>query len=138
MQGSIEYEVAGGVLVDGDRMLLLRDSRTGEIRLPKGHLEQGESHEEAAIREVAEETGYRPVGEVTCLGRMLNEFASNGGHIRRWETYYLMQVDGASRLAPRATDRARFKALWLPVDEAAKSLTFESEREFARRALEGP
>jgi len=135
--GPIEYEVAGGVLVDGDRVLLLRDNRTGEMRLPKGHIEQGESHEEAAIREVAEETGYQPVGEVTCLGRTLNEFATNGRHIRRWETYYLMRVGEYSGTARRGTDRARFKVLWIPADEVTKALTFESEREFARRALEG-
>ncbi|MBQ9418408.1 MAG: NUDIX domain-containing protein [Bacteroidales bacterium] len=47
---------AGGVVVDADgRVLLIR--RLGHWDLPKGHVEAGESLREAALREVAEETG---------------------------------------------------------------------------------
>jgi ADP-ribose pyrophosphatase YjhB (NUDIX family) len=38
-------------------MLLIRPSRD-EVRLPKGHVEAGETLRAAALREVAEETGY--------------------------------------------------------------------------------
>ena len=53
---------AGGVLITGDaKILFCHPTGTSWARwaLPKGHVDHGESTEEAAIREVLEETGYR-------------------------------------------------------------------------------
>ena len=47
---------AGGVVLLGDQVVLRRTAR-GEYLFPKGHLEEGETEEETALREVAEETG---------------------------------------------------------------------------------
>jgi 8-oxo-dGTP diphosphatase len=56
-----EIEAAGGVVVD-DRdgtVLLVHRPRYDDWSLPKGHLEPGETFEQAALREVFEETGVR-------------------------------------------------------------------------------
>jgi len=47
----------GGVVVHGDCVLVLRRPGRGEVRLPKGHVEPGESPQETALREVREESG---------------------------------------------------------------------------------
>ena len=48
------------------------------MRLPKGHVEAGETDAQAALREVCEETGYCKVAIVDDLGTMLGEFPRNG------------------------------------------------------------
>src|SRR5882672_11199642 len=53
---------AGGVARDGDRVLMIRVQTLEGKEIwtfPKGHLEPGETAEQAAVREVEEETGYR-------------------------------------------------------------------------------
>ena len=56
------YSSSGGVVIHDDRVLLIKRKERPEIRLPKGHIEPGESRAEAARREVAEETGYAHLG----------------------------------------------------------------------------
>ena len=51
------YTAAGGVVVRGEDVLVLRRPGRDEIRLPKGHVEPGEGLAEAALRETREETG---------------------------------------------------------------------------------
>jgi 8-oxo-dGTP pyrophosphatase MutT (NUDIX family) len=63
-------EAAGiAIVADGDQMLFLKRSDTGEWALPGGHLEPGELHEAAARRECEEETGLCPPGAVSFLWR---------------------------------------------------------------------
>src|SRR5262249_18549255 len=52
----VTYCSAGGVVIDGDQVLLVRKRRLPEVRLPKGHVEPGEGRKQAALRETAEET----------------------------------------------------------------------------------
>lgn len=63
---------AGGVLVkiigNHPHILLIRDKKYQDWVLPKGHVEEGETIEEAALREVREEAGLSKVKIVTSLG----------------------------------------------------------------------
>jgi len=61
----VRYIAAGGVVVHDGRVLVLRrlsppsvPPTGGEVRLPKGHVEPGESVQAAALRETREESGY--------------------------------------------------------------------------------
>ena len=65
---SVSYRSAGGVVYADGRILLLDRPTRGEIRLPKGHIERDESDEDAALREVTEETGYACLEIVADLG----------------------------------------------------------------------
>ena len=65
---SVDYVAAGGVIIRDGQMLLLDRPRRGEIRLPKGHVDPGETHDETALRESAEETGYADLEIVEDLG----------------------------------------------------------------------
>ncbi len=134
-----EYESAGGVVIDaaGEHVLvLLRPGRPGpdgrpEVRLPKGHVEPGESREETARREVHEEAGLPDLDIVADLGHQTIEFDWRGEHVVRDEFYFLMRLlPGTETAQPEK----QFQRKWLTWDEALDRLTFEAERAWVRRA----
>jgi 8-oxo-dGTP pyrophosphatase MutT (NUDIX family) len=143
-----EYHAAGGVVVDdAGRVLLIerlivRGGKVGlEVRLPKGHVEPGETDEQAAVREVCEETGYCGLAVLADLGEYLTEFdwPDEQTHVRRCEHYYLLRltdpVAGQPHFDHPEAEEALFRPRWAAdLTEAEQSLTFDSEREFIRRA----
>ncbi len=132
------YASSGGVVIHQGRVLLVRKRHRPEIRLPKGHVEDGESRSEAALREVREETGYCNLRILADLGTVVNRFTipDEGVHVTRHEGYFLMTLEDETQAPRPAHDEDRFDVLWAPVHEALQLLTFETEREFLRRALQ--
>lgn len=140
----VRYAAAGGVVLDdaGRVLLIERNVERGgwpvhEVRLPKGHIEPGEQPAEAAAREVCEETGYCWLEIIADLGSLENHFVHGEQRVERNERYYLMRLTGASAGQPRpaTAEEARFRPLWVAdLETAVQQLTFESEREFVRRA----
>src|SRR5690349_21122258 len=86
------YSAAGGVVIHRGQMLLLDRPGRQEIRLPKGHIEPGETPEVTALREVTEESGYNDLKIVTALGSQVVEFDHQGRHVIRTEYYFLMNL----------------------------------------------
>lgn len=138
MNEPIKYHAAGGVLIreNGRKMLLLEVAGRKELRLPKGHVEEGETVEQAALREVQEETGYADVEILIDLGSLTHTFYNfrKDAHITRTESYFLMRLLSDQAYAGPQYEHERFKRRWVPTDDAERLLTYESEREFARRA----
>lgn len=130
---------AGGVLVrssDGGPEVLLASRRTrrGELvwGLPKGLVEEGESPEEAALREVREETGHsgtirEPLGEVSYW------FVWDGDRIRKTVHFFLMD---ASDEEPGERDHEMEEVRWFDLRAAADVAGFKSEKEILRKAAE--
>jgi 8-oxo-dGTP pyrophosphatase MutT (NUDIX family) len=141
-----EYRAAGGVVLDAAGCVLLIERwimRNGqpvyEIRLPKGHVEPGESDEAAALRETCEETGYCGLEVIADLGEFLNRFILPDEVVLRHERFFLLRLTDPVRGEPHfdspEADEARYQPLWAADLVAAEALiTFASEREFVRRA----
>ncbi len=134
----LSYKSAGGVVVasDGNVLVLVRAKRSRpnglpEVRLPKGHIEPGESPIEAAMREVHEESGLVHLEVLADLGSQLVEFTWKGTHYTRDESYFLMTTCPGSE---HAKPEAQFERRWLGWEDALTCLTFEAEREWVRRA----
>ena len=124
------HHSAGAVVLDGGRCLVIRRGR--EWIFPKGHVESGESPEEAARREVFEETGIEIVVG-SRLGATRYGFQSPDGrwNRKRVEWFLGRRVGGDVRLEP-IFDEAAF----LERDEAIARLTFPADREIARHAFD--
>lgn len=123
---------AGGIVVsaDPDRPSLVvgmrrrgRDAVTWT--LPKGTPDPGESVEETALREVAEETGLQ-VRIVEPLPSIEYEFVQDGTRIHKTVHYFLMAPTGGDL---SQHDREFERVRWVPFDEAGGLLSFATERE---------
>lgn len=134
------YRSAGGVVLDrSGRVLLIERTVDGghEIRLPKGHIDPGEDPQDAARREVCEETGYCDVRIVQDLGWATVSFETSQERVVRDERYYLMVLRSDRRQPPQfQTDReALYRNRWAGgFDLAEALLTFEGEKAAVRRA----
>ena len=128
---------AGGIVVryDAGRPNLVvgarrreRDGRTWT--LPKGTPKRGETTEETAIREVAEETGLevRITAPLTSISYV---FVQSGTRIHKTVHYFLMEPTGGDL---SRHDHEFDQVRWIAFDEAAALLTFETERELVARA----
>jgi 8-oxo-dGTP diphosphatase len=115
---------AGGVIVRDGRVLLVHRPRRDDWSLPKGKLEPEETWEDAAVREVEEETGLRCVlGEE--VGRTQYVVEAQAKEVR----YFRMRCDGEAR-ARNEVDEVR----WATFPEAHALLTHAQDR----RLLELP
>lgn len=137
------HYTAGGVVVDDAGRLLvierdvIRDGASiHEVRLPKGHIDPGESAEDAALREVVEETGYCDLEIAADLGVAHSAFTFRGAHHWREERYFLMRLRSSGRIppAPTGAEEALFAPRWMAPGDAEAAMTYPSEREFVRRA----
>ena len=118
-----EIEVA--VAVQRDRI-----TATHTTRLPKGKIESGETAEEAAVREVAEEIGLdsRVVGD---LGSVRYVYSEPAARVSKEVQYFLMEWVPAE---PRELDGEMERVYWCSIPEAERTLTFETEQRVMSRA----
>jgi 8-oxo-dGTP pyrophosphatase MutT (NUDIX family) len=118
---------AGGLVVDEHRNVLLiraRDLRNRPVwTLPKGALNEGESAEAAALREVREETGYR-CEVVRELEPVTYWFQREGRRIRKTVHWYLMRPLDKVGEHDHEVDEVR----WTGPDEADGLLRYDSDR----------
>ena len=114
--------------------LIGRLDRRGRLRwsLPKGHVEDGETHEQAAIREVAEETGIS--GRITArLGSVDYTFVAQGRRIHKRVHHYLMVAVGGEL---SDADIEVTEVAWVPLADLSSRLAYAGERRLVRRAVE--
>ena len=128
--GVIEHHSAGAVVFIDHRVLVLRRRDRNEWVFPKGHLERGELSQEAAIREVREETGL-DVSLVGPLGSTEYTFRQGSRIHHKVVDWFLgLRVAGDVRLEP-------FFAEWR-LGEPAQArllLTHPEDRETLARAI---
>jgi 8-oxo-dGTP diphosphatase len=118
---SDRVDAAGGVVERDGRVLLVHRPRYDDWTFPKGKLDPGESFEDAALREVEEETGVR-----CTLGRELPPTSYEVNGRPKLVRYWLMSPDAELDFAPNdETDDIR----WVTPDEARALLTYDRDRD---------
>jgi 8-oxo-dGTP pyrophosphatase MutT (NUDIX family) len=103
--------------------------------LPKGRIDDGESGETTALREVEEETGAsgRSLGK---LGDVKYWFNWKGERIFKVVSFFLVRYE-SGKLGD-ITDAFRHEVAevrWLPLEEAPRLLAYKGEKEMAEKAL---
>ena len=122
---------AGGLVVqrgaEGPQgVLIARRTRRGALEwvLPKGHLEEGETPQDAAVREVAEETGIhgRVIGE---LGTLTYWFVADDRRIRKTVHHFLLEAESGD-LSDQDVETELVE--WLTLTQARDRLAYADER----------
>ena len=118
---SEEVQAAGGVVVRDGRVAVVHRPKYEDWTLPKGKLDPGEGFEEAALREVEEETGFRCELRRELPSTSYRDSKDRPKVVRYWE-----MTPAAGEFVPNSeVDELR----WLTPDEAAGLLTYDRDRE---------
>ena len=122
-----EVRAAGGVIVRDGRVLLVHRPKYDDWSLPKGKLDDGEGWEDAALREVQEETG------LSCeLGDELPSVRYRDDKQRPKRVRYWRMTNCRGDFTPnREVDDVR----WVDRDEALELLSYSHDRDLVARAL---
>jgi len=131
---------AGGIAVkveDGVAYVacIARRNRAGRLEwcLPKGHIEAGESPEQAAVREVEEETGILTV-IVQSLGVIDYWFTGDDRRIHKVVHHFLLEATGGDITTENDPDHEAELAEWIPMTDLATRLVYPNERKMAEAA----
>jgi len=113
--------------------LLIKDPY-GKWGLPKGHLEGEETVEEAAVREVGEETGLTDLEMGPSLGTIDWHFRLKGDLIHKFCEYFLMaSPEGDTR---PEVEEGITECRWLTVPDAITAVAYDNARQIIERAAE--
>jgi ADP-ribose pyrophosphatase YjhB (NUDIX family) len=133
--GRSEFSAGGVVVRGGEVITIVPVKRAGDGRrvlgLPKGHPDGDETPEQAATREVAEETGVT-AELVEELGDVEYDYERRGRRIHKVVRFFLFDYRSGD-LADH--DHEIEEARWMALTDAAHELTFPGEREIVSRAL---
>lgn len=100
--------------------------------LPKGHLEDGEGPGEAAIREVAEETGLHDLALGEELATIDWYFRSGKKLVHKFCAFFLMTSE-AGEPVPETAEGIT-ECVWMTLDEAVGKITYDNAREVVKAA----
>jgi ADP-ribose pyrophosphatase YjhB (NUDIX family) len=134
----VEETSAGGLVLSerGPRAqgaLIGRLDRRGRLlwSLPKGHVEEGETCEATAVREVAEETGIQ--GEVLAsLGTIDFWFVADGRRVHKTVHHYLLIATGGEL---SDADVEVSEVAWVPLADLPARLAYADERRLVDKVL---
>lgn len=139
---TVEEVSSGGVIVDTSKpklpvAIIARYNRGGRLEwcLPKGHPEGRETNEEAAVREVEEETGI--AGRVLApLGSIDYWFTVTSYRVHKTVHHFLLRATGGELTIDNDPDHEAVDVAWVPIAELGKRLSFPNERRIADLARE--
>ncbi len=123
----------GGIIAllkDNEKKFLVIKQRSGYYGFPKGHVENQETEEETALREVYEEVGLKP--KIIDGFRESLDYQVKKG-VMKEAVFFLMETDNENVVH---NEKEVLRYMWLDYKAAWKRITFEEEKEAFLRAYE--
>lgn len=136
----VEETSAGGFVLDAETLshvaLIGRETRSRRLEwcVPKGHPEGSETIEQAAIREVFEETGLE-VSILSSLGTIEYQFSSGEKVISKTVHHFLMKQIGGTLSVENDPDHEAVTAKWVSLQDIESTLAHENERRMAKAVI---
>ena len=124
---------AGAVLYtekNGELQFVLVDEKSGYCGFPKGHLEGDETEEQAALREILEETNV--TASLDTDFKITDEYMK-AKRTKKRVTYFAARFENQT---PKHASNEVRAVFMLPYDKAMEKLSFESSREILRQFIE--
>ncbi len=122
--GALVYRYHGG----GLELLLIRHRFGGHWSFPKGHVEQGESESQTALREVKEETNISislEEGFRECVEYYPKPY------IKKQVIYFLGRSLGDT---PKRQEEEISELRWVPIDQAERMVSFDNDKNLIRKS----
>ena len=131
---------AGAIIlgeIEGElKIALAQHQRTDKIWvLPKGHVEDGESIEEAALREIHEEAGLDNVQLIMHLGTITRESIKRNGDLEHKTIHFFLAYALENKQPHTPTDLLFTEVGWFRPEEAIELVPYESDQAFLREHL---
>jgi 8-oxo-dGTP pyrophosphatase MutT (NUDIX family) len=111
-------------------ILIIHRPRYDDWALPKGKLKKNEGWEQAALREVAEETGYQ-VSLESLAGDLFYYVSGRPKIVLFWNMTSIRQIPEADRLSDSPDEGDQVK--WLSIPQALERITYDDEKELVKR-----
>lgn len=131
---------AGGIVYkrtpQGVRIAFILDP-FGKWAFAKGHVEEGETIEAAAVRETREEMGLddvrivRPLGKIDFWFRDRYRPATRGALVHKYVHYFLMEAPSDAKGKPQKQEKIR-RVSWVPIDKMLRRSSYKDVRDILR------
>ena len=117
---------AGGVVVNNGKVILVFQNKTQTWALPKGHIDECESSEETARREIYEESGVSDLTFIKKLGTYVRGTKKNPNIKKQITIFHFTTTQ--NNLQP--IDPENPEAKWILKNEVANMLSYEEDKNF--------
>ena len=125
----IKEKSCGIIVFDDDKVLLIKHNG-GHISFPKGHVEEGETSKETAIRETFEETGIE--AKIISDDYYVNTYSPKENHMK--DVLLFVGVKTGGKLKPQLEEVSLCD--FFTYEDAMKELTFDIDRRILKQAYE--
>lgn len=127
IQEVVREPTAGGVIfrhaLDGELQILLIQDAKNRWTIPKGHIEEGETAQETALREIGEEAGIHEAEVICWLGKIHFRYRRLSTLVLMTTQIYLVKAKGDTDNIKKEEWMNGIK--WLPFDTALDKIEYE-------------
>jgi 8-oxo-dGTP pyrophosphatase MutT (NUDIX family) len=121
---------AAGVVVYNNQFLLMYDRKLKVYDFPQGHWERGETLQQTALREIAEETGCCDLKIIIKLGRYQYHFVKNRKTVYKRIDIYLVKALSKKRVKRMKHESDRYSIRFVSYAKAMKMLSWEQDKKY--------